>query len=340
MNINIDPNYPYNFFEIWLISKKLIVIWYLFVNWNVNWKKDKIDVDFNILFDCNLIKKSDMETIINSLLEDKIIIKINTENKYFRYELSINANLTKLYIDKYLEFWFQNKMKINNFNILKSELQLTIIIEHIFKLLESHPPEYLNIPAIRENEIDFFALILFLEQKDYLTICKFWEAAEYKKYRFEVCIKVENLEKDYEKDWKIKINRSDKEIRISENIINNGTNKINNDSEYKEEWVINMWKFIIKWDDIKTCSIWYWDLIIKIDWKKLRRQDKIILYKLIKINKDVPLNTVQIEDILEECGLKPSSSSVYWSMSRLRKFLWCINKSIIDWERTTWYWIK
>ncbi len=98
-----------------------------------------------------------------------------SDDKTRSVEICCNTKQLKEYIAAYVADWIDNKLYKTKINIYKASKQLEIVSLTILKLLKHYAPNNLLVAAVGNEKVDFFATILFLEQRGYVRLLNIQE---------------------------------------------------------------------------------------------------------------------------------------------------------------------
>lgn len=101
-----------------------------------------------------------------------------SDDKTRSIEIGCNREQLKKYVEDYVADWINNRLYRAKTNIYKASKQLEIIARAILKLLKHYSPNKLLVTATGDEEVDFFATILFLEQRGYVRLLNIQETSK------------------------------------------------------------------------------------------------------------------------------------------------------------------
>ncbi|QQS59371.1 hypothetical protein IPN35_00570 [Candidatus Peregrinibacteria bacterium] len=142
------------------------------------------------VWDYKIEKKEDVDKLFfigkkkpKGLLEDigflKIFPDIGGYGDFKHYDLyaEINEEKAEQYISEYLEKWKKNDLYFTEFNILRKEKQIEMVVQDIFSIIKNHSHTNFLIHSTRMSigdEMDFVATVLFLQSVGDIHISGFF----------------------------------------------------------------------------------------------------------------------------------------------------------------------
>lgn len=101
-----------------------------------------------------------------------------SDDKTRSVEIGCNKEQLKKYVEEYVADWISNRLYRTKTNVYKASKQLEIVARAILKLLKNYSPNNLLVAATGDEKIDFFATILFLEQRGYVRLLNIQETEQ------------------------------------------------------------------------------------------------------------------------------------------------------------------
>lgn len=114
------------------------------------------------------------ETILLTVQEAELPLQEykSTSSSYPKliYKIEYKLNTLQNYVQNYLSDWKEGHFYISEGNLCHAPRQLHLVTKYINDLLERYPPKNLYVRDLSDPEVDFLAVMIFLEQEGFLRI--------------------------------------------------------------------------------------------------------------------------------------------------------------------------